>query len=406
MDKSKIFTNIVTTIFFSVIISALIYNSLIYPTIIPVVKDGTIVLFRDWQIVVIANICDGKGYDVFIENPCDFWKSKHVYGKILLKLPLVEKNLYFYFAVFPVILNVVFLYLSVSFFLINKKLTNILYAFIFILSAAFILIIERANIDIIIFLFIFLIAKYKNLILNHFVVIFTTMIKFYPIALMGIFLMTKKIKNILINLLISTFTVAILIFLQKESLLKIINNKLQFTGSGVYGFSIFNFFRPLNGDNYYIFLTLFGIFCFLIYFYRNCFFSVDKKFFFLKKNEFENRLFFLSSLIILTCYFAFTNFFYREIFLLGLLPYLFLNLHNGQEKQLTKLILFFLSFKFLFTTIFVIIERNQLVSSSYNKLITLTKHSIDLFLIILLGYIFITNLIVFVKEKFNYSNQA
>ena len=69
-----------------------------------------------------------------------------------------------------------------------------------------------------------------------------------------------------------------MIFLQKESLLKIINNKLQFTGSGVYGFSIFNFFRPLNGDNYYIFLTLFGIFCFLIYFYRNCFFSVDKKF--------------------------------------------------------------------------------------------------------------------------------
>ena len=406
MDKSKIFTNIITTIFFSVIISVLIYNSLIYPTIIPVVKDGTIVLFRDWQIVVIANICDGKGYDVFIENPCDFWKSKHVYGKILLKLPLVETNLYFYFTVFPVILNVVFLYLSVSFFLINKKLTNILYAFIFILSAAFIIIIERANIDIIIFLFIFLIAKYKNLILNHFVIIFTTMIKFYPIALMGIFLMTKKIKNILINVLISIFTVATLIFLQKESLLKIINNKLQFTGSGVYGFSIFNFFRPLNGDNYYIFLIFFGIFCFLIYFYRNCFFLVDKNFFFLKKNEFENRLFFLSSLIILTCYFAFTNFFYREIFLLGLLPYLFLNLHNGQEKQLTKLILFFLSFKFLFTTIFIIIERNQLVSSSYNKLITLTKHSIDLFLIILLGYIFITNLYVLVKEKFNYSNQV
>jgi len=280
MNKLKIFTNVVITVFFSVIILVLIYNSFIYPTIIPVVKDGIIILFRDWQIVVISNICEGKGYDVYIENPCDFWKSKHVYGKILLKLPLVEKNLYFYFAVFPVILNVVFLYLSVSFFLINKKLTNILYAFIFILSAAFILIIERANIDIIIFLFIFLIAKYKNLILNHFVVIFTTMIKFYPIALMGIFLMTKKIKNILINLLISTFTVATLIFLQKESLLKIINNKLQFTGSGVYGFSIFNFFRPLNGDNYYIFLTLFGIFCFLIYFYRNCFFSVVKKFFF------------------------------------------------------------------------------------------------------------------------------
>ncbi len=272
MDKSKIFTNITATIFFSFIILVLIYNSFIYPTIIPVVKDGIIILFRDWQIVVIANICDGKGYDVFIENPCDFWKSKHVYGKILLNLPLVEKNLYFYFTIFPLILNVVFLYLSVSFFLINKKLSNIFYSFIFILSAPFILVIERANIDIIIFLFVFLIAKYKNLILSHLVVTFTTITKFYPIALMGIFLMTKKIKNILINLIISIFTIATLIFLQKDSLMKIINNKLQFTGSGVYGFSIFNFFRPLNNDNYHIFMIFFGIFCFILYFYRTCFF--------------------------------------------------------------------------------------------------------------------------------------
>ncbi len=404
MDKSKIFTNLLITIFFSAIILVLIYNSFIYPTIIPVVKDGVIILFRDWQIVVIANICDGKGYDVFIENPCDFWKSKHVYGKILLNLPLVEKNLYFYFTIFPVILNVVFLYLSVGLFLINKKLSNIFYSFIFILSAPFILVIERANIDIIIFLFVFLIAKYKNLILSHLVVTFTTMTKFYPIVLMGIFLMTKKIKNILINLIISIFTITTFIFLQKESLIKIINNKLQFTGSGVYGFSIFNFFRPLNNDNYHIFIIFFGIFCFLLYFYRTCFFSVDKNFFFLKKNEFENRLFFLSSLIILTCYFAFTNFFYREIFLLGLLPYLFQNLNNGKEKRLTKLILFFLSFKFLLTTTLVIFERNQILSSSYDKLITLTKHSVDLFLIILMGYIFIINLIIFIRTKFNYSN--
>ena len=405
MNKSSFSINIVITIFFSIIIFVLIYNSLIYPTIIPVVKDGTIILFRDWQIVVIANICDGKGYDVYIENPCDFWKSRHVYGKILLNLPLVEKNLYFYFTLFPVISNLVFLYLSVSFFLIDKKKSNILYAFIFILSVPFILVIERANIDIIIFLFIFLIAKYKNLILSHLVVILTTMIKFYPIALMGIFLMTKKIKNILINLIISIFTIAILIFLQKESLIKIINNKLQFSGSGVYGFSIFNFFRPLDNENYYIFMIFFGIFCFFVYLYRNCFFSIDKNFFFLKKNEFENRLFFLSSLVIITCYFAFTNFFYREIFLLGLLPYLFLNLHNNEEKQLTKLILFFLSFKFLLTTILVILERNQILSSSYDKLLTLTKHSVDLFLIILLGYIFVINLIIFIRTKFNYSNQ-
>ena len=404
MDKSKLLTNIITTIFISIILLALVYNSLIYPTIIPIVKDGTIILFRDWQIVVIANICDGKGYDVFIENPCDFWKSKHVYGKILLNLPLVEKNLYFYFTVFPVMLNTVFLYLSVSFFLINKKLSNILYAFIFILSVPFILVIERANIDLIIFLFIFLIAKYKNLIFSHLVIIFTTMIKFYPIALMGIFLLKKKIKDILINLTISIFTIAALMFSQKESLIKIINNKLQFSGSGVYGFSIFNFFRPLNDNNYYIFIIFSGIFCFLIYFYRTYFFSVGKNFFFLKKNEFENRLFFLSSLVILTCYFAFANFIYREIFLLGLLPYLFLNLYNGEEKQLTKLILFFLSFKFLLTTILVIVERNLILTFYYDKVITLTKHSVDLFLIIVLGYIFFVNLIIFIKSKLNYSN--
>ena len=79
-------TNLIISLFFSIIITLLIYNKLIYPTIIPIIKEGTLIIFRDWQIIVISNICDGKGFDVYVENPCDYWKSRHVYGKILLNL--------------------------------------------------------------------------------------------------------------------------------------------------------------------------------------------------------------------------------------------------------------------------------------------------------------------------------
>tara|TARA_B100000963_G_scaffold222691_1_gene194158 strand:+ start:301 stop:591 length:291 start_codon:yes stop_codon:yes gene_type:complete len=88
--------NIFLTTFFFGIIAFLIYKRIIYPTIIPMVSNGLLYLFADWSVIIKANVCFKDGIDVYIENPCDPWGRKHVYGQILLNLPLVEnfKKLY------------------------------------------------------------------------------------------------------------------------------------------------------------------------------------------------------------------------------------------------------------------------------------------------------------------------
>ena len=72
------------SILLSLIISLLIYNKIIYPAITPMVKNNILFLFADWTVIVNANLCLEKGFDVFIQNPCDPWSRKHVYGEILL----------------------------------------------------------------------------------------------------------------------------------------------------------------------------------------------------------------------------------------------------------------------------------------------------------------------------------
>ena len=44
--------------------------------------------------------------------------------------------------------------------------------------------------------------------------------------------------------------------------------------------------------------------------------------------NFENKLYFLASTIIIFCYFSFSNFIYREIFFLGLVPSILMSLSN------------------------------------------------------------------------------
>ena len=51
--------------------------------------------FADWKVIVGANLCEELGYDVYLNNPCDIWGRKHVYGEIFLHLPFVEKFKYF-----------------------------------------------------------------------------------------------------------------------------------------------------------------------------------------------------------------------------------------------------------------------------------------------------------------------
>ena len=73
------------------------------------VKDSLIYLFADWSVIINASNCAQNGIDVYVENPCDPWGRKHVYGNILLFIPILENLNKFYLFYFPILLNVLFI---------------------------------------------------------------------------------------------------------------------------------------------------------------------------------------------------------------------------------------------------------------------------------------------------------
>ena len=125
---------------------------------------------------------------------------------------------------------------------------------------------------------------------------------------------------------------------------------------------------------------------------RNLFINFN----FSNNSTFEERLFFLSSTIILICYFSFSNFIYREIFFLGLIP---LVLKYTVEKNDTFSNFFYkiLILKFLITTISIYIYQNQLIEF-LNAFLIVFKHTIDFYLISIVLSIYLFLLVRFYKN--------
>ena len=391
MNYKKNILTFLVLLFFSSIIYFLITKHIIYPTIIPMVKNGIINVFADWTVILNANICQEKGYDTYINNPCDPWKGKHVYGEILLYIPFISNFPNFYFIYLPIILNLIFVYTIINFFKFENTIGYICLFFI-VFSAPVILAIERVNIDIIIFLLLILISKNKNILINYLILILTTISKFYPICMVIIFLFKKKIKKISINIILFLLIIFFILFSQSESLIKIFDNRNQFSGSGIYNFSfkaisdfLLNFKIIVDNKSHdfikylsLISLLIVPIFLTILFNFKKIF-NNNSILNLLNEDIFENRAYILSSTVVLFCFFSFSNFFYREIFFLGLIPWLLKNKHLTENKFI-NLYFYILIFKFFISTVFIFLVMNN-IFQSYNIFIVFVKYCFDFYLI-------------------------
>ena len=412
MQKKNIL-NLFLTISISTIVGLLIYKQLLYPTIIPMVIKGGASLFADWTVILNANNCLANGYDVYLENPCDHWNRKHVYGEILLNIPYIKTFPKFYYLIFPIIINVLFIYsiVDILFNIENKKLWLILLIFIF--NVPVLLAIERANNDIFIFLFMYVICKYNNHLINYSLILLSALSKIYPILLSVIFLFEKKYKKIFINLSLISIIFLILIGIQLESFLKVFENQGQFTGYGfgLYEFSFLGFiefFKSLNiklreidlNMIKYIYLLLFILLptFYLNYIYSKKIYSIFNNFSYENNYNFENKLYFLSSTIILFCYISFSNFIYREIFFIGLIPAI-LSFKKSNDEKFLSYYFILLMVKFLISSIFIYFSQNG-IFKNFEPFMIIFKHTIDLLLISLVLHIYIYLITMFVKKNF------
>ena len=404
--------NISLTVFFSVLITFLIYKQIIYPTIIPMISNGLLYLFADWSVIINANICLKDGLDVYIENSCDPWGRKHVYGKILLNFPFIDKFKKIYFYYIPIVMNFLFIFMTVNFFN-NYKSNKKYFILFFLFSAPFLLAIERANTDVLIFLILYLLCKYKNTIQNYFLVLLSFATKIYPICFGILFFFKKGIKEILVSVALLFFFVSIFFFFQSEIFFKIINNQAQFSGSGIYQFSFKGLIQSIKGiviynsgvelkiiKNFLIFIVI----VLPVFFITNYFLKSKNNNVFLteifKTNNFENRIYVTSSTTLIVCYFLIQNFFYREIFFLGLVPWILSN--DYRKDGFINFLFYLILLKFIFSTFFITFVMNKWYEN-LNFLVTFLKHLMDFYLLSIILIFLIYNLIQYFKNLKNRS---
>ena len=348
-----VFLSILILIFFEIFLNAF------YPNFVtPVIVNGQILKNIDWIVIPKTIECSQLGYDIYKNNVCDPLNRNHSYGLISLFLPFFNLFKNFYINYLPFILKFLFIF-SIIFIFPYKKNKEYLVLLIFFASAPFLLIYERSNTDILIFILIFSILYIKNLFINFFVILYLSLYKFFPVVAVVNLFFFKKFK---IFFLLSLIIFSSLFFIEFSQLNYFLDNNTY----NIHPYSIFSFFGLpelflsfLKNDN------LVNLLCIKIFNYYN--FEIDFqifKLFFLKiisylfffifvitlilinlkkiklilktNNNEKNKLnyflqnsFLISSSIIIFCYFLFPSFYYREVFIILLFPYLiFLSVHG------------------------------------------------------------------------------
>ena len=314
--------------------------------------DQSIQIFGDYKANIKWLECNYLGFDVYKTNSCS---SRLSYGPMFLMIPYNVFLGNFYINYLPVIIITLFVFISS----VIPKLNNNLQGFIIIFSIfnpSTFLLIERLNFDIFIFLFIFAIAYNKIFFLNWLFIIFLTLAKIYPFVLgLSIFLENQfrsKIKLSLILLFMLTFG---LVFLYLNwGIYDQVLNETNFKAGYHHLFSLKTIPKIIKYTFHWNYIVLMCcnliIFYFLIKHFVNNILKVNNL---IKIDLFNNqtKLFILSSTLILFCYITFSNFIYREIFLILLFPFLF-DLYNSKKLQYVKFVFFILLIRYLFLFVY------------------------------------------------------
>ncbi len=364
----------ILVLLFTVIILFLIYPKILYEYFVfqmPFSDQAPQSYFADWTVITSAIKCTLLGNDVFLNNPCDYWGRAHVYGSIFLLLPFHENLNNFYNLYLPIFFNLIFLFVIISHFNF-KKIGQILFCFLFIFSPATLLAMERFNNDILIFLILIYVCYLKSNTIKFILISLISLAKFYPfITSVAFFFKGINKKNLLFFI---TFVSIILFifFVDRNNLEKVFLNAGQYTPSYKLTFGIQHFanFPSLNIKFSFVHLLMFSLFLMTVLFLLS--FLILKNDNFLSRFSFENydeRMFFIGTIVCVTTYLLQNNFIYREIFIFLTLPFLF---KTSTKSIYAKILISVLTVKFLlFPTTFY-------YSMSYNaETLNIIKSIID-----------------------------
>ncbi len=375
-------------------------TGLLYEFLVPEDKNPNyqIGLFRDWIITLNDVYCE-----ILKETKCRPFQ----YGPALQYLPFSEFLKDFYYKIFPILLVILFV-ISVFFILENNKF-NFILAFLIIFSPTSLLAIERGNLDVLLFLISILICVSRFFYLSCFLASWSFLVKYYPLTFFANLFTyadhksTKQIRLIAILLFITSL---LFIFFNKKIFFDFFDN----TSASKAGFHILYSikahakFLKYNFDINYIVLLTTTYILYLILSIR--FFSYLKKnniFEKLNLKNFEDKLFLIGTNTALLNYLIFSNYYYREIFLILSIP-LLLKLRNLCKIKIFNYLIYLVIIRYIFLHFYNYVILNEHltyidgVRTFYDSFLAVffVKASLDFVLMIFLSSIlFFYNLEIF-----------
>jgi hypothetical protein len=256
---------------------------------------------------------------------------------------------------------------------------------------------EKLNIDIVIYIFLILTVYFiKADLLKLLVIYILTITKFYP-AIFSIIFILHKNKLIYFSVLIMLIFVFLSLFW--ENLINVLSTLDYVSQSFKYSFSlnalnkVFLYFLDLQiFDLLKIILIIFSLLISALIFN----FFINKKIYFNVNNlDKDETVFILSSSLSISLYLIFGNNFYREIYLIGTIPFLLKNI----EIKFFRNILYFIIFKYSYLFIFFPYYYNaNLESNLLAQILVGLKSSLDFILICFLSSV----MFLFTKLYFIY----
>jgi len=298
--------------------------------------------FTDIDHIRNSLICRQSGIDPFISNPCDVSNSRYQYPVTWLHifeiLSLENFKNYQVFLIVSLSLLLFYYFLLIE---ITIKKINKIGLFLLFFSTSSCLLIERGNVDHIIFILIFSLIIFSGYYSALFLIFLSSLLKIYPFF--SFFYLIRSKHKILITLILMIVTIY---FLYEISLSKYIDkNHSIMAMSQTYGVQSITegFFKVIEKKNI-LFLeevqknlirllaSLIALFFAAYFFYRGTISKIKINY---KKNENKEILFVLGSSIYIGTYIFYSNIDYRLVFLFMTIPFM-----ENFEKKINHIYLF------------------------------------------------------------------
>ncbi|WP_415321366.1 hypothetical protein ABXT63_01975 [Candidatus Pelagibacter sp. Uisw_092] len=389
-------------------IKILIYTILIFPIILIIINSDIVAnlywqlssRFVDYMAMVNWLECHSLGVDLYVINEsysviCDGKKAYPIsYGHALLFLPYNDVLAVFYTKYLPFIIIFLFIFLTIKIINPKNKIEKLL-LFLIIFNPSVLLAFDRLNFDMIVYILAIIICFNRIYVINWFSILFVSLIKVYPVALfINIFFESQKRtnKNIFLVILLISFVTLAYAYFYTETILFFLEALRAGKPGYHYLFSLNSIPKILEyifNLNYQIMLLLtYSLFIFLVVKINKNFNSLSNQ---LQNDIFSNnsKLFMVGGYTSVICFFLFSNWFYREVFLILMIPHL-LSLKSSTDNKVLKLLFFLIIARYIYLFPYSYVNIHDGITHINDVRIFSTKFLIVIFLKSVFDFIIMT----------------